>query len=114
MQEMTGSGPISPTVKFGLMNVVYAYAFTHKLFRGSVGDDPDNLAEFPGIVLTICGSLKTPRPQNFDSAETALQAAVTSVVENGAMLQTTDEEAKKVFELSVLLGILWHFCNSSV
>jgi len=99
LREITGVGggsPVSPTVKFGLMNVMYAYAFTHRLYRGSVAEDPDNLAEFPGVVLTICGSLRTPRPQNFDSAEMALQAAVTSVVENGALLQTSDEEAKKI------------------
>ena len=107
LREITGGGgcPVSPTVKFGLMNVMYAYAFTHRLYRGSLAEDPDNLAEFPGVVLTICGSLRTPRPQNFDSAEMALQAAVTSVVENGAFLQTSDEEAKKVCCPQWIMGV---------
>lgn len=96
LRDLTGGG-VSPAVKFGLMNAVYAYAFAHRLYRGGVADEPDNLAEYPGVVLTVSGSLRTtPRPQNFDSAEMALQAAVTSVVENGALLQTSDEEAKKV------------------
>jgi len=92
----SGAGNLSPTVKFGLLNVVYAYAFTHRLYRGSICEDDENLTEFPSVLMTVCGALRSPRPQNFDSAELALQAAVTAVVDNGQLLSTSDEEAKAV------------------
>lgn len=91
-----GVSNLSPTVKYGVLNVVYAYAFTHRLYRGSITEDDENLNEFPTVLLTVCGALNSPRPQNFDSAELALQAGVTAVVEHGHLLSTSDEDAKAV------------------
>jgi len=88
---------LSPNIKFGLLNVVYAYAFTQRLYRGSVDPETDqeNANEFPGVLWSICGNLS--KNQNFDSADLAVQSAISCVVEeNGTLLQTSAEKAKEV------------------
>ena len=57
--------------------------------------DQENADEFPGVLWSICGNLS--KNQNFDSADLAVQSAISCVVEeNGTLLQTSAEKAKEV------------------
>jgi len=93
IKDLMGGRSPSPNVKFGLFNVIYAYAFTNRFFRGDI--DEQHLSEFKRILFNICGNLRAP-PQNFDSSEMALESAVSSVVANGADLEATQESAKAI------------------
>jgi len=86
----------SPNVKFGLFNVMYAYAFTNRFFRGDFESEQHLLQEFHRILFKICGNLRAVNPQNFDSSQMALESAVASVVENGSELEATQDSAKAI------------------
>jgi len=100
MKELMGERKPSPNVKFGLFNVIYAYAFTNRFFRNEIcnGDDVDDqhLDEFNRILFKICGNLRASSPQSFDSSEMALESAVATVMENGSELETSQASAKAI------------------
>ena len=93
MTDFMGDRKPAQTVKFGLINVLYAYAFCQRFFHGEV--EPENLSEYVDLCLRISGNLRQP-PQNFDSAELALESAVDSVVQNGSTLETSQQTAKSI------------------
>lgn len=61
--------PPSDYVQYGLLNLLYAYAYAVRYLYGDYGDSPLRLVE---IVETLAASLQG---QNFDLADTALEAA---------------------------------------
>ncbi|KAM9456078.1 zinc finger HIT domain-containing protein 2 [Clarias gariepinus] len=66
----------SPLVKFGLVNVLYGYAFTLRLFNGDVSET-QQLLEFTRLLLSVSECLG--RGRTFGSSPEALSAAMASV-----------------------------------
>ena len=63
----------SPVLKFGLLNILYGYAYAVKYLHGDLSD---SYLELVNIVQLFSGNL---RGQNFDNADTALEAAASEV-----------------------------------
>jgi len=63
----------SPYLKFGLMNIIYAYAYAVKYFNG---DYQDEVCEFVEIVQLLAKNLSG---QNFELADTAIESAASEV-----------------------------------
>lgn len=66
----------SPLVKFSLVNVLYGYTFTLRLFNGDVSET-QQLLEFTQLLLSVSESLG--RSQTFGSFSEALSAAMASI-----------------------------------
>ena len=63
----------TPVLKFGLLNILYGYAYAVKYLHGDLSD---SYMELVNIVQILSGNL---RGQNYDSADTALEAAASEV-----------------------------------
>ena len=73
LKSLIGNKPPSPTVKFSLLNVIYAYVYAIKLFGGF---EPDNSIEFVSVCLDVSANLRDG--QNFDSADMAVESAASA------------------------------------
>ena len=73
LSSLTKAVP-SPSVKFSLLNVLYAYAYGARYFSG---DHSSCCLEFVDLCLTLSGSLS--KGHNFETADEALEAAATNV-----------------------------------
>jgi hypothetical protein len=70
LKSLLGERPPAPSVKFSLLNVVYAYAHAMRLMAGF---DPDNASDFVAVCLAVSAALRDG--QNFDSADMAVESA---------------------------------------
>ncbi|KAJ1105908.1 hypothetical protein NDU88_003311 [Pleurodeles waltl] len=71
----------SPLVQFSLVNTLYAYAFSLKLYNGDLHED-FILQEFCDVVLVISSSLSSTTV--FSSTAEALQAGIQAVLARGS------------------------------
>ena len=89
----------SPVLKFGLLNILYGYAYAVKYLHGDLSD---SYLELVNIVQMLSGNL---RGQNFDNADTALEAAASEVNQHQTLaisLKFSREVKKDV--LSIIRG----------
>jgi len=80
----------SPFIKFGLLNLLYGYAYAVKFFNGDYNDV--NGAHFVEIIQLLASTLDG---QNFDLADTAVEAAA-SEVNNHQWLTVSLEHSRNV------------------
>jgi len=69
-------GSPSPTIKYGVMNLVYAYAYAVRLLHG---DYENNSIEFINIVELLVGTDGCLAGREFDLADTAVETAASRV-----------------------------------
>jgi len=87
----------SPYVKFGLLNVLYSYAYAVKYFNGDHSNN--NESDFVEIVQLLSGSLSG---HNYDLADTAVEAAASEVNNHQFLaisLEFSRQVKKDVFQL---------------
>merc|ERR1719341_3120749 len=80
----------SPFIKFGLLNLLYGYAYAVKIFNGDC--NAVNGAHFVEIIQLLASTLDG---QNFDLADTAVEAAA-SEVNNHHWLTVSLEHSRNV------------------
>merc|ERR1711934_229796 len=80
----------SPFIKFGLLNLLYGYAYAVKFFNGDY--NAGNGAHFVEIIQLLASTLDG---QNFDLADTAVEAAA-SEVNNHHWLTVSLEHSRNV------------------
>lgn len=87
---------VSDTLKFSLLNILYAYAYALKYFHGV---DGDNINDFGDMVMNLSDVLRVN--QNFTSCSLALESAATNVNVNnvGVTKEMTKETKKDVYEI---------------
>jgi len=81
----------SPYVKFGLLNLLYAFAYTARYLQGELGT-PENLVVAAEVVGLLAATLEG---RNFELADTAVEAAA-SEVNNHQWLAVSLEHSRAV------------------
>jgi len=90
MPKLIGNQKPSQNIKYNILNVVYAYSYALKYFRGDYSQYYDPFAE---MCFLLSGNLRDN--QNFDSADLAIEAAASSVNQH-SMISVSPEFTKSV------------------
>lgn len=89
LPSLLGSTKPSSHIKFNLINILFAYVYSVKYFRGDHHKYHDRFAE---MSLLLSGNLR--ENQTFDSADIAIQSAISSVNQH-SMISVSIEFTKK-------------------
>ena len=90
LSKLLGNKKPSILIKFGILNVVYAYAYALKYFRGDHAEYHDQFVE---VCFLISSNLR--ENQNFDSSDLAVESAASSVNQH-SMISVSPEFTKSV------------------
>ena len=90
MSKLMGHRKPSMNIKFNILNVVYAYAYAMKYFRG---DHFEYHMAFIEMCFLLSGNLR--ENQNFDSSDLAIESAASSVNQH-SMISISPEFTKRI------------------